>query len=803
MLRGSMNRLFARAFHSNCHEPVLILQEASRLRSIKECKQLHAKLLASGLICQTHLANTLLHLYSRFGGLDDARLLFDQMPNRNVVSWTTVISAYTHHVHYGLALGLFKEMLRTHEKPNQFTLSVAIRTCTYFGVFELGLQIHGLVVRLGFENDEFSGSSLVYMYSKTGVCIDDACQVFSGLFSRDIIMWNVMISTFAQVGDSSNVSELLYEMRSVDGLNPNDYTFASLLKCCGSVRQVEHIHGLAVKTGIEFNNVVAGSLVDTYCKCGQLDSGKKHLYLTQMKDCFIWSSIISGYARNGLVDEAILLFKDMCGHGMLPDQHALSGALKACAERRDLQIGEQLHTQSVKCGYHRNCIVSSVLLTLYAECGLSSNAKLLFDRIDGKDLVAWNSMLLCYAELTSNSAYASIMLFREFCQSTMLKPDGATFIALLKSCQSDEDLLVGTQIHARTVKSVHNSNTTIGNAMIHMYSMCDRVDDAYKAFDEIDCKDDISWSSMISCYQQHRFETQVLSLCKEMLAHGISLTTYSLPSSVAACSRLAAIHVGQQFHSLMVKSGFHGDVYIGSSFIDMYSKCGNMEDALNFFHEQENPIEVTFNALISGFAQHGKVQEAIKTFHEMEKKRIAPNQITFLALLTACSHGGRLEDGLQFFTMMVQKYNINPETEHLSCLVDLFGRAGRLEEALEIIEVDGGPSAWRTLLSASKNYDNHDIAELSAERLVEMNPRDHASYVLLSNLFAGGGKWKEAFRVRKQMESFGIKKDPGSSWLINRDEVHRFLVGDFSHVEMEMILDVLSNLYRHMQKQSG
>ncbi|RVW85700.1 Pentatricopeptide repeat-containing protein, chloroplastic [Vitis vinifera] len=163
----------------------------------------------------------------------------------------------------------------------------------------------------------------------------------------------------------------------------------------------------------------------------------------------------------------------------------------------------------------------------------------------------------------------------------------------------------------------------------------------------------------------------------------------------------------------------------------------------------------------------------------MEKMSLVPNQISFLAALSACSHAGLVEESLFFFDLMHKKYNIKPESEHYSCLVDVLGRAGRLEEAYQIIQNDGKEQAWRTLLSACRNYGNAEIAEKSARKLMELDPNDHASYVLLSNLYSGEGKWEQAFKLRQRMVEIGVKKDPGSSWLIFREQVHQFSVGDF------------------------
>lgn len=709
-----------------------------------------------------------------------------------------MITYYIHHGFFKTSLQVFKEMLSSGEKPNQFTLSVTVRACTKLHFLQMGVQIHGVIVRWGLERDEYAGSSLVDMYFKVAGELEDAWSIFDELYRRDSVTWNVMISGFAQVGDYNEVLRLFASMQIVDGLSPNDFTFTSLLKCCCCLMDVEMIHGLALKFGSEYDVVVGSSLVDLYGKCGNVDSSRKILDSMRRRDNFLWSSMISGYSRNGYGEEAISLFKYMCQEGVELDQHALSSALKACVDIGGTEMGFQIHGQMVKYGYQRDCIVSSVLLNLYASSKQMVEAEKVFRRISDADIVSWNSMLMGYAQMDSSSI-SCIELYRELNRTTVLENDGTTLVAVLKFCQRESNLQVGLQIHAEIIKSGFCHETIIGNAVINMYSMCGSVEDARKAFRTMVHRDDISWSSIIGVSEGNGMELEALRLCKEMLAAGIHLSCFSLPSCITACSGLSAMDLGKQFHSFAIKLCFGTDLYVGSSLIDMYAKCGSMENSVQAFDEQQNPNVVTFNALISGFAQHGNADEAIKTFEKMEKMNVIPNKITFIAVLSACGHVGFVEKSLYVFELMQQKYGIEPDTEHYSCLVDVLGRAGRLDEAQKMMQRNEGCSAWRTLLSACRNYGNTEIGEISARRVMELNPKDHASYVLLANLYSGVGKWEEARKVRQTMAEIGIRKDPGSSWLMDKDSLDEFSVGDFSHPEIENVLTELNTINQHMK----
>ncbi|KAK3003198.1 hypothetical protein RJ639_018571 [Escallonia herrerae] len=475
--------------------------------------------------------------YSECGDLYSAHQLFDEMPHKNVVTWTSMISSYVQHGSFQLALGLFKKMIVSNEMPNHYTLSVVVRACTVVGYVDLGVQIHGLIVCVGLERDEFAGSSFLDFNFKVMGDLDSAFRVFDGLYRIDVFTWNVMISGLAQDGDTSEVLRMLSEMQVVDGLNPNDSTIVGLLKCCYILKEVEQVHGLALKTGFKNDIAVGSSLMDSYGKVGSIDLGQKilgSLELNNNTSCFVWSSIISSHARNGCGKEAITLFRDMCRQGMRPNQHAPSSALKACADVRDLSTGVQVQqSQMIKNGFRSDCFVGSVLISLYADAGKICKAEKLFRRIDDKDIVAWNAMITCCAQVEEGSAATCISFFQELCRTTTLEPNGATLFTLLKSCQSISDLVVGIQIHAMISKLSLGCVTRMGNAVINMYSRFGAVDDAYKAFNDIVSKDEVSWSSVIRNYQQNGFALDALRLCKVMMADGMVLTNFS--PSIMCC----------------------------------------------------------------------------------------------------------------------------------------------------------------------------------------------------------------------------------------------------------------------------
>ncbi|KAK1295293.1 Pentatricopeptide repeat-containing protein [Acorus calamus] len=750
----------------------LLFQKLSNSNSLKQCNQIHALLVVSDAISDVYFTNNLLNLYSNCPNIAHARFLFDESLQRNVVTWTSMITGYVRRSAFESALWVFKTMIReAQERPNQFTYSVSVRACMGARSFQLGLQIHALVLRSGFENDGFAGSALVDMYCKMGR-LGNALRVFDGLMFKDLVSWNLMIAGFAEIGDVEAVMRMFDEMRW-RGLEPNGFTMSSLLKCCRFTREIERIHGFVVKNVVvELDKVLGGALVDAYGKCGDVKSSRRLLDCMVKKDAFAWSSMISNYVKCGSGEKAVILFKEICGLGEQSDEHVLSGALKACVEMGEIDLGTQIHSHIVKFGYGRNCLVSSILLDLYSDFGRIVDAEKLFRRILNRDRVSWNSMIAAYA-LFEDYVVECLKLFCEFQRSEGMKPDGMTFVAVLRACSSGLDLCRGLQIHAQIIKSSYSSETYVSNAVIDMYAKCNSINDAQRAFETMVCRDEASWSSIIGSYAHVGEELKALKLWKDMFESGVHPSSFSFPLFLSACSNLASVDSGKQCHSLIIKSAYASEVYTGTAIVDLYAKCGSMDDSIKSFLEICIPNTATFNALILGLAEHGHVREAINIFYEIEKMGIKPDKITFIALLSGCRHAGLLDESLIFFDIMQLKYAIEPGTEHYACLVDAFGRTGRLDEAYDMVlrtqAASSSASIWKALLGACLNYKNLTVGVASAKKLMELEPHDHAPYVLLSNLYSSTGRWEKALELRDWMAKSGVLKDPGSSQLINRN----------------------------------
>ncbi|CAL5423535.1 unnamed protein product [Camellia sinensis] len=268
----------------------------------------------------------------------------------------------------------------------------------------------------------------------------------------------------------------------------------------------------------------------------------------------------------------------------------------------------------------------------------------------------------------------------------------------------------------------------------------------------------------------------------------------TLVSVISSCSELATLGQGQQIHAEAIKTGASTVVGVISSLISMYSRCGCLDESVKAFLEREEADVVLWTSMIAAYGFHGKGEEAIELFNRMDQVGLDANDVTFLSLLYACSHFGLKDKGLQFFNLMIEKYGLEPQLEHYTCVVDLLGRSGRLEEAegfIRTMPVKKDAIIWKTLLSACKIHKNADIAKRIAEEVLRLDPQDSAPYVLLSNIQASAKRWQYVSEVRKVTRDRRVQKEPGIGWFEVKNQVHQFCMGDKSHpqsMEIDMYL---------------
>lgn len=761
-----------------------------------ECvKQIHGMVICHGIGYSTLVCNPLIDLYAKNGLTGLARKVFDKLSLKDNVSWVAMLSGLSQNGYEQEAILLFRQMHMSGITPTPYALSSALSACTKIELFNAGEQLHCLIFKWGFSSETYVCNALVTLYSKSGDFLS-AEQIFSKMLRKDEVSYNSLISGLAQQGFSERALELFEKMQS-DRLKPDCVTVASLLSSCasiGALRKGEQLHSYAIKVGIYGDLIVEGALLDLFVKCSNVETARKFFLTTSTENIVLWNVMLVAFGQLDELSESFEIFRQMQIEGLVPNEYTYPSILRTCTSTGALYLGEQIHTQVVKTGFQFNAYVCSVLIDMYAKLGILSRANKILRGITEDDVVSWTSLIAGYVQ--HNMFVEALKLFEEM-QIQGIRPDNIGFSSAISACAGIQVLNQGKQIHAQSFVYGFSDDLSIGNALVNLYGRCGRVDEAYLVFEKIGDKDNISWNGLISGFAQSGNSERALNVFSQMNREGVKANLYTFGSAVSAAANMANIKQGKQIHAMIVKMGYDSETEACNALITFYAKCGSLDEAKREFLEMPEKSDVSWNAMITGYSQHGCAIEAINLFEEMKQNKVMPNHVTFVGVLSACSHVGLVNEGLSYFESMRKEFDLVPKPEHYACVVDLLGRAGFLTRAKEFIEkmpIENDGMIWRTLLSACRVHKNVEIGEFAARRLLELEPEDSASYVLLSNIYAVAGKWECRDQIRQMMKNRGVKKEPGQSWVEVKNSVHSFFVGDHRHLLADEIYGYLAVL---------
>jgi len=684
-------------------------------------------------------------------------------------------------------------------EPDQFCFGNILGVCASLATAEECRQLHAQVIKVGFDSDVFVASNLVDSYAKSGN-LEVARKVFEEMHNRDIITWTMMISGYARNAQAEEAFELFLQMRLM-AMSLNQYTLSSLLSAFVTSEALnfgKRVHTHIMKTGFVLDISVGNALVTMYCKCTSTEDARQCFDRMCKRDVVSWTAMIVGYAWNGYGAKALNLFRETYGVDMNLNQFTLTSILSIFVGREFLEQGEQLHSFSIKTGFQSYVSVGNALLSMYAKCGDMNSACQVFDEIRQRDAVSWNAMIAAYVQ--NGQSKLALKLFSKMQQATM-ESNQFTFASILEACGTLAAMEESQQVHAHVIKGGFQSDTSMNIGLIDVYANCRKIDDAKKLFNKIPKQNVISWNAMIGGYAQNDHGEEAFKMFCEMQGVGIEPNQSTCASVLRACASLTSMEQGKQLHAVIIKTGYESDVFVGSALVDMYAKCGNIEDAHVLFDKMPERNVVTWNVIITGYAQHGCGKEVLILFEQMQQEGLKPNDITFIGVLYACCHVGFVAEGCQYFNSMSQDHGITPRIEHYACIIDLLGRAGHLDKAGELIkQMPFEPDAliWQIFLGACRIHGNVELGKHAAEYLLESQPRNASTYVLLSNIYAVARRWDDVKKLRKIMKDKNVKKDPGCSWIEVKRRVHSFVVEDRAHPQTDEIYAKLEEMHRQM-----
>ncbi|KAI6669610.1 hypothetical protein NL676_004495 [Syzygium grande] len=466
---------------------------------------------------------------------------------------------------------------------------------------------------------------------------------------------------------------------------------------------------------------------------------------------------------DGQAEKALEYFERMKDAGFEPNSVTLTTAISSCSRLMDLERGKKIHKELVKIGFKLDGFVYSALVDMYGKCGCLEIAREIFEQIPEKNVVAWNAMIMGFS----------------------LKGDSGSCIELFKRMNEG---------------GVKASLTTLSSVL----ASCSRVTLAENVFRDMEKTNIISWNVMISGYLKVGNYFEALRMFDEMKTACVAPDATTFTSVLSVCSQLASLEKGKEIHNSVVESTFSKNEIVMGALLDMYAKCGAVDEAIQVFKQLPKRDLMSWTSMITAYGSHGQAFEALNLFAKMRHSNIEPDQVTFLAVLSTCSHAGLVDQGCYYFDMMINVHCIKPGIEHYACLIDLLGRAGRLNEAYRFLqrapEVSGNLELLSTLFSGCCLHKDLELGEEIANAVAKTNPDESFSYIMLSNLYASAKRWDKVCEVRSKMKELGLKKNPGCSWIEIDQRIQSFFVGDKSLLLAEKVYDCLMLLSSQIEK---
>nr|XP_043640284.1 putative pentatricopeptide repeat-containing protein At3g25970 [Erigeron canadensis] len=709
----------------------------------------------------------------------------------------------------------------------------------------------------------FQSATLIANFTRAGH-LSRATYLLRHTQNPDIVVFNSLISSHARLNQPDPAFKIVNLARHL-GLSPDEVTFSNLIKCCDDLDQIKVVHLAFSKLGFAQNVFLISGLIEKYVKFGCLDSAEKCFDECVCFDGVIWSVMINGYVKNGEFDKGRECFMKMSTLGFELNEFSLSSVLGGVF---DVHEGEQIHGWCMKRGYLSGCslYLNNAIMVMYGRCGFKSGAVKVFDEMPDRDVVSWTGRIS-----VAFDCMEAFEMFRNFILRGFCEVNEYTLINVLSFVEGVEMLEMGKQIQTIVWKAGYLVDTSVCNALISMYSKTGQIQDARQVFDDMVCRDSVSWNSMVSSYSQHHHSKEAIELFSRMrnsllqpsdytvasmlevssnlkwvmqmhslilklgfmftnsiichlitlygkchgidnsesvfneiegadvvhvnamagaydrcgcysdiqsLFHsrwnsGLDIDVITFSIALKSCGALSDLHQGRSLHSLAIKNAINVDKFVESAIIDVYSKCGSIEDAEEAFWNATNNNVVAWNAMIMGYAQFGSYSKAYDLLVKMSEFGMKPDEITYLGVLSSCSHAGMVSAAKSHLNSMYDLHGVIPCLEHYACVVDVLGKVGKLDDAKKIIDhMPMIPDAriWQILLSACNIY----------------------------------GMWNDMRQLRREMKNKVVCKEAGCSWIQLKGSTHYFLADDTLHpqnVEIYIKLHVLMNQMLQLPKE--
>ncbi|KAL5705736.1 hypothetical protein ACHQM5_023998 [Ranunculus cassubicifolius] len=696
-----------------------VIKACTSICDFQTGEEVHCVVLKTGLQRFVVVQTSLIDMYAKSGYMNLAGLVFDEIPEPDLVSWNAVVSGYSFN---GLDQQVFQVIRKIQEVGfmlNVSTFASLIPVCTR--ALGMGRSIHGFILKCGILLDEQLVPALISMYSSNGG-LSVARGIFHLLDKKNVVTWNAMISGYTHNQMSIEAIELYRDMLDCNEL-PNLVTFVTIVPCSVGLdrfRYGESIHASGIKYGVAHQPAAIPALLSMYAKFGDIDSARFLFYGLGKRDLLSWNSMVSGYVQNGFPYESLSAFCEMQIAGLTPDSVSLLSVLSACTELKGFLMGMSAHAYCLRHGLDSSLNVLNALLTFYSECGKSSTFLALFNSMVTRNVVSWN-ILSSSCALKTDITNVTTLVNRM--QQENVGFDSVTMISILSSFCMSEDLIQGMTVHGHSIKTGFTSDVSLVNALISMYINCWNLDAAHLLFEEMPTRSMVSWNALLTGLRYNNLHEEVMTLFHRMIREGQKPNFVTLLNILPVCRDHRD---GKCIHGYAVRTGEISEAPLLTSLLCMYARFQNSSSSCLLF-EKANKSDITvWNAMMSVHAQSNNPKHAVHCFNEILKMQHEPDYVTILSLTSSCAQLSSLNLSQSVMAYVIRK-GFENDLLIRNALVDSFSRCGYITIARKVFD--------------------------------EMNLKDVVSWSVMINGYGTHGNAAAALSLFSEMKCSGITPD--------------------------------------------
>ncbi|KAH7426112.1 hypothetical protein KP509_11G085300 [Ceratopteris richardii] len=684
--------------------PLIILSKCTQNNDPSDVLHLYKHLCKWGIETKSSFGSELVLMFLNVQSMQHAKRVFDKLECPDKSTWNAVIAAYVQYRGPKAAMDLYNgwEDVTLHAK--KLTLLALIDA---FRNSNEETSLHDHIQRTGtLEEDLFLARYLVDMYIKSEH-LTKALEILDGWSIQEVGLWNSLIACYAELELDDDTFEA-FERMKVNGVTPNNNTYTSVLKACrGRLSYVEKIHIEIARNRLTITDLtISDALICAYSRCGLIAKAEEVFTNLRIRNLGSWNSIMTAYSQHQYGDKVLHCLKTMESEGISPDAYSLCCSLKACRIIGAADEGRRLHASLEKLNFLKGDIVlGNALIDMYTQLGLMEEAQHVFDKLPEHDRISWNSLMTGYVNIEFGEK--ALECYRDM-KIQGINPDTVSFLCGLKACICSSLSEKGQEIHAEIIKWGLERGLLLGSKLVDMYANCGLTKRSEEVFDMLEVRDVVSWNALISGYCNHECGEKALVYIEKMKMEGFSPNVVTYICGFKACANMGALDVGEKFHDEIARRGLlEKHPAVGNALIDMYSKCNSLKKAQEVLLKLQNRDIVSWNALITGFVQHGCGKEALSCFEKLRQEGLLPDGTTYACALKACGMVAMVEIGKKIHNEVVTRGLLRKDLHISSSLVDMYAKCGMLAKAQEVFDELAVHDlvSWNALISGYSQYE--------------------------------------------------------------------------------------------------